>query len=409
MTSDMNINKFYPDHPLGGESSEHRTSNPVWVTDIVSRSSIMERVRDSQDRARLFWRFLTEWLVTEAHESLEMKEADCECGKPHRYYPAAWLESLRDTAWVRLRNDARVQATAQSLADLLRDRWDPVSLSANPVAIKLLEAMGITHFDLLRAFMATSPDQGKEQDSLLAGILVASGGNISHLSHARKYIEALKDYEDLPDILVKHLERKQRVMENQSLGKQVEDLVKTSLKGEGFTVRRKPIGSDFEIENDVVEKDGKEGAEEEIGIEVTGNGLTWLVEVKATRGQADVGMTPTQAKTAVAQERRFLLCVVPIALGNTEPTLSEVRDSLRFVQNMGPRVASACRALESLDGLHDQINTDSTSDVHLVVVPGTVRVRVKSSVWKTKMIAFALEFYADDSWAIDGANDGDGL
>ena len=390
MTSDVTINKFYPDHPLSGETSDHRTSNPVTVMDIVGRSTIVDRVRDSQERARVFWRFVTEWLIKEAQESLEIKEADCECGKPHRYYPAAWLEPLRDAAWIRLRNDARVQATAQSLAGLLRNQWDPGSLSENPAAIKLLEAMGITHFDLLRAFIATSPDQGKEQDKFLAEILVASGGTLSHLIHAREYIEALKDDEDLPNVLVKHRERRQRVIENQGLGKLVEDLVKASLKGEGFTVRRKPIGSDFEIENDVVEESGRESTEEEIGIEVTGNGLTWLVEVKATRGQPDVGMTPTQARTAVAQDDRFLLCVVPVAPGNPEPTLDDVRGSLRFVQNIGPRVASACRDIANLDGLHGRINSDNTSDVHLVVVPGTARVRVKSSVWEDKKDGFPI-------------------
>ena len=235
-----------------------------------------------------------------------------------------------------------------------------------------------------------NPEQSKEQDKFLAEILVASGRSTSHLSHAREYIEALKEDEDLPSILIKHRERRQRVIENQSLGKLVEDLVKASLKGEVFSVRRKPIGSDFEIENDVVEKDGKDGTEEEIGIEVTGKGLTWLVEVKATRGQPDVGMTPTQAKTAVAQDARFLLCVVPVAPGNTEPTLDEVRATLRFVQNIGPRVARVCDDLANLDGLHGRINSDNTSDVHLVVVPGTARVRVKNSVWEDENDGFSI-------------------
>lgn len=390
MTSEVKVNQFYPDHPLSGEKSEHRTTNQVTVTDIVSRSTVMERVRDSQDRARVFWRFLTEWLVKETPESLEAKEAECECGTPHHYYPAAWLESLRDTAWIRTSNNARVPATAQSLADLLRNRWEPASLSDNPGAIKLLEAIGITHFDLLRAFIAKNPDESREQDRSLAEILVAAGGSISHLSHAREYIEALKEDEDLPDILVKHRERRQRVIENQSLGKLVEDLVKASLKGEGFSVRRKPIGSDFEIENDIVEKNGKEGTEEEIGIEVTGKGLTWLVEVKATRGQTDVGMTPTQAKTAVAQDDRFLLCVVPVTPGTSSPTLDEVRARTRFVQNMGPRVTRACDDLANLDGLQSRINSDNSSDVHLAVVPGTARVRVRSSVWEDEYDSFPI-------------------
>ena len=391
MTNEVNIDRFYPDHPLSGDNVNHRTDNLVTVTDIVSRGAIMDRVRDSRDRARLFWRFLTEWLAKEANESLVIKEDKCECGETHHYYPSAWLESLRETAWIRTRNDARALATAQSLADLLRGQWNPGSLNENPAAIKLLEAMGITRFDLLRAFTASSPEQGKEQDDILAGILVASGGSISYLNHARQYIEAVKIDEDIPNVLVKYQERKQRINENQSLGKLVEDLIKATLKYEKFTVRRKPIGSDFEIENDVVEKDEQVGTENEIGIEVTGNDQTWLVEVKATRSQADVGMTPTQAKTAVAQGSRFLLCVVPVVPGNVEPGLDEVRANMRFVQNIGPRVDRSCKDLAKLEGLRNQITTEIPSNVQLRVDPVTARVSVNRSVWEDENDGFSIE------------------
>ena len=56
-------------------------------------------------------------------------------------------------------------------------------------------------------------------------------------------------------------------------------LVKEGLEGQGFTVKRTGIGSDFEIEYDFIEKN------EEIGIELSRDDRTWLVEVKATREQ----------------------------------------------------------------------------------------------------------------------------
>ena len=120
---------FFPDYPLR-EGVDHQATDRVTVTDVVSRAEIMDRVRDSQARARLFWRFLTEWLAKEDLQGLEVKEAECECGETHRYFPAAWIEPLREIKWVRLGNERRDFANPQSLANLLRDgEWNPGSLS----------------------------------------------------------------------------------------------------------------------------------------------------------------------------------------------------------------------------------------------------------------------------------------
>ena len=118
VTNEVNFNKFYPDHPLREEVS-HKTDTPVTVTDIVGRVEIIEDVRNSQSRARRFWYFLTEWLVQKDRQALEIKEAKCQCGETHRYFPAEWIEPLRERNWVRL-GDKRHHATAQSLASLLR-------------------------------------------------------------------------------------------------------------------------------------------------------------------------------------------------------------------------------------------------------------------------------------------------
>ena len=108
---------------------------------------------------------------------VEMKKAKCDCGDEHQYYPAEWLIPLQRNRWVPLGSDKRGPVTAQSLADLLRGSdWEPSSLNGNPAAVKLLEAIGITHFDLVRAFLATSEDERKRQDSILTGILDAAGG-----------------------------------------------------------------------------------------------------------------------------------------------------------------------------------------------------------------------------------------
>ena len=61
--SNRSLEVFLPDEPLS--EVEHKSVDTVPVTDIFlltkRRDGVMERVRDSQVRARLFWRFLTEW------------------------------------------------------------------------------------------------------------------------------------------------------------------------------------------------------------------------------------------------------------------------------------------------------------------------------------------------------------
>ena len=333
------LDAFAPTEPLTDE--EHKTSESVDVTDIgfLARDEIgiMARVRQSQRLARVFWEFLTEWMTAHDPDGVEIHKAKCDCGDEHRYYPAEWLVPVQRNRWVPLGADKRGPVTAQSLADLLRGGdWKPSSLNENPAAVKLLEAIGITRFDLVRAFAAASDDERIWQDSILTGILDAAGGQTDRLNHARLYIEYLRDDEALPQIVEDRQKQRQVVRENQNLGKQVEDLVRESLEKEGFEVRRKPIGSDFEIEHDALDGD------EESGIEVKGSNQTWLVEVKATREQA-VHMTGKQANTAKCEGNRFLLCVVQLEDSKPILTLEEVSTKMRFVQKHRSFGGSAVR------------------------------------------------------------------
>ena len=357
ITHDVNFQKFFPDHPL--PEGVHRTSDRVLVTDIVNRTEIMSRVRDSQSRARLFWRFLTEWLAKEDLQALESKKAKCECEKTHRYYPAAWIEPLRENNWVRLGNEVRDYATAQSLANLLRDSgWKPSSLNENPAAVKLLEAIGVTRFDLMRELTSKSDEERAAMEDQLTYLITATEGD---LSHVREFVEDLQKDEELPDILKKRREDRQIGQENQRLGTLVEELVKESLKDEGFTVKRTGTGSDYEIE-------------------LSQGGQRWLVEVKATRGHEVRDMTGAQARTAVKEGDRFLLCVVQVEPG-TEPQLDTVRANMRFVEDIGSRVADLCDKLKEFEKFHSNITVQYSPGIRLEVEAGSPRICVAKSVW----------------------------
>ena len=205
----------------------------------------------------------------------------------------------------------------------------------------------------------------------MTNILVSTGGDLSHVSD---FVEDIKTDKDLPQDLADRRERRRVVHENQRLGGLVEDLVKEGLENEGFTVRRTGIGSDFEIEYDLIEEN------EEIGIELSRNGRTWLVEVKATREQR-VRMTARQAETAVNGGDGFLLCVVPVGESGTEPEKDDVRAKMRFVQNIGPRVDPLCGELNALNELRDDAITPRGSDIQLEIDAGTARIRVDNAVW----------------------------
>ena len=369
----VDFDKFFPDEPL--PEGEHKTVDPVTVTDIAFLTKkdigIIDRVRGSRPLAQKFWCFLTEWVVMYDSEGLEVKEAVCECAEEqkHRYFHAKWLVPLVERKWVPLEDGRRDKATAQSLARLLQDsKWDPNSLNANTAPLKLLEAIGVTRFDLMRELVSKSDEDRAEMNNQLTYLITATGGDFSHV---RKFVEDLQDDEELPEILKKRREDRQMVRKNQHLGQCVEDLVKESLEDEGFTVERTGTGSDYEIE---LEQEGQ----------------SWLVEVKSTQGQ-EVRMTDTQAETAAQKENRFLLCVVPVE--SSQPELDEVRDKMRFVANIGSRVEPLCNDLDEFKNLRDEITDDNVSGVQLVVEAGTARVRVASSVWEKD--GFQLEHLAE--------------
>lgn len=374
VSSNRSLRDFLPDEPLA--DVEHKTVDAVVQTDLIlltrERIGVMARVRDSQTRARLFWRFLTEWLITRDPGGLELKTADCECGASHRYYPAMWLVPVVRNSWVPQGNDIRDRATAQSLANLLRDSgWTPSALSDTSTALKLLEALRVTRFDLMRYFVVSDEESRSALDDTMTNILVSTGGD---LSHVRDFVKDMEADKDLPQHLADRRERRRVVHENQRLGEHVENLVKEVLEGEGFTVKRTGIGSDFEIEYDLIEED------EEIGIEVSRNDRSWLLEVKATRDQR-VRMTTRQAKTAVKKGDGFLLCVVPVEPDKTNLEKDDIRANMRFVQDIGPRLEALCEELDALNDLRDDATTQSDSDIQLEIESGTARIRVDNTVW----------------------------
>ena len=368
----VNFESFLPNEPLN-EDVAHRTIQPVTVSNVVFLQKedvgIMERIRRSQRRARLFWRFVTEWLPIQDPKGLEVKEGSCGCGETHLYYQAAWLTPLANNKWVPMGNNSSAQATAQSLASLLRENGT-LSISDSATVNSLLEAIGVTPLDLMRY---AAPDDASRAalDIELTNIVNVSGSNPDRLRHATTFLASLEHHPDLIDDLDKRLKIRETVHNNQELGKSVEELVKETLKSEGFTVKPTGRGSDLEISAEVGDV---------VGLQVDKAGKKWLIEVKATRSR-DARMTPVQAQKAVDEDDGFLLCVVPVETDGN-PDMDDVRANMRFVEGIGNRVWKLCSELDDLEIKRSEINREYSDGVQLVVMSGTTRVSIDESVWK---------------------------
>ena len=274
-----------------------------------------------------------------------------------------WIRPIVERKWVPVDGGSK-RASAQSLAAMLRGSgWSPDLLEGNAAVISFLEAIDVTEFDLTREFTVTTDDERKAQERSLTRI-IASGD----LDHVVQFVEDWECDQDLPTFLDERRKRRRVVHNNQRMGAQVEQLVKLTLEEQGFQVTRHGIGADFEFSDA-----GR--------LELEGAGQTWLVEVKATR-EAAVRMTERQVRAAVEERSRFLLCVVPIANDQLdEPTLGDVQDTMRFVSNIGNRLAGLCKDLDEFVTLRDEITGEENDGLQLEVESGAVRVRVVEAVW----------------------------
>ncbi len=306
-------------------------------------------------------------------------------------YGSTWPFELKVRPWIPVRttddNGAEritpMPANESNLRDILELSW----LKVNRHAVDLLHhVFGFRQLTL----MLDSLDDEIEgdlvellQDPELVKVAASNPDAVKFASEldsadvsldsVRDIVQHIKEDAELLEHLANRRGQIRKVHENQNLGFSVEDLVRENLEQAGFSVSRTGVGSDFVIAAEVGDL---------ANLQLTKGGQSWLVEVKATREQRVVRMTDTQARTAVSQRNRFLLCVVPVDQGSNSPEVDDVRASMRFVTGMGSRVASLCNDLGEFEELRDDITGEASSGVQLEIQPGPARVRVARSVWE---------------------------
>ena len=235
-------------------------------------------------------------------------------------------------------------------------------LQTSPQIVALLKALGVGVTELIKELFTTDDRERTALDEALAQLLTSVGGDWDRL---HVLAEDIHEDGELFDHLEERRQRRRVVRENQRLGALVEKLVRESLEGEGFHVRRTGVGSDFEIQQI---------------LELTRDGRTWLVEIKSARDDS-VRMTSVQAREAATQESRYLLCVVPIS-GPEDPDNEAVRRRMRFVDGIGVRLADICDDLDDFENFRENVTVEDADGLRLELDSGSPRVRIRSTVWE---------------------------
>ena len=300
---------------------------------------------------------------------------------------AIWPFELKVRSWIPVKApDADAIAPMPANESNLREILDTSWLKGNRDAVDLLhQVFGFRQLTLLLDSFGTEIEDDLVELLQFPELVKAAANNpdavrfASELKDTDVTLDSVRDFvkdavedERLLEHLADRREQRHRVHENQNLGALIETLVRDNLKIAGFSVRRTGVGSDFEI---AVETGHL------ANLHITKEKLSWLVEVKATRDQR-VRMTDTQAKTAVNEGNRFLLCVVPVESGDTNPQAADIWPNMRFVAGLGDRLADLCNNLGDFEDMRVDITADAATGVQLEISPGPARVRVASSVWE---------------------------
>ena len=371
---------FLPDSllPDDEEDETHRTKEDVDVSTIAflrkKNIGILDTTRKSKLRATLLLRFLLECVLDEDREAFTESEAACTCGRSHRYFKAEWLIYLRTRRWVPIGDDKGDHANAETLVNLLADTDEVRTLTEGNRA-KLMNALGVKVSDLLLMSVANNEE---ERLSLVKSVTVVFEALGSDAERVRAIAQEIREHPGAVTKLEEEVRKRKRIERNRTLGKVVEDLLRSALEAEQLSVERTGIGSDYEIENDVLEADSQ-GTMEEVILRVkTSRPKSFLVEIKAST-QYDFKLTPTQAETAVLKSDQFVVCTV--GLQAVDPSDDEVRDGARFTFDIGTRIQPLWSVYEDLRTGREAATT-KVGDVEMVIEDSQTRFRLGRTTWE---------------------------
>ena len=277
--------------------------------------------------------------------------------------PALWLADLKVRAWVPMLGEdderQKVVANATTLKDLLDASW----LEENDDAVRLLSDW--FEFDKLELRLMSSARDDSERAELrdrLAALVETGGANPGFYAELVEEIEARQ-------------RRKRDVSRHRQLGLAVQDAVRASLEGYNLDVTLVDRGFDYEVA--IKSDDAVHDAHFtfELG--------RFLVEVKATT-TGNARLTPLQAKTAAAEQPRYVLCVVDLrGLANDELdrdwTGDRVEALAKLVPDIGAKVGETREWVEA--ARTNEVGIRNESALRYEVPPDTWDSGVTIDAW----------------------------
>jgi hypothetical protein len=282
-------------------------------------SEAVGRISNDRQRAGQFFNFLITYVIERDDHWREQTSATwvAQRGGTVTIRPSEWLGQVLKDAWVPESSSSdessgRVVATPESLHGLVP--WDTVG--GNPRCAEFLQLLG---FDQLEVWIQSNAGGDTNREALLraelAGVAQAAGS--AGLAELRRSVEQRRANQDT-------------VAANRQYGLYIQGLVKKLLEARNKTVDVIDRGYDF-----CVYEAGDADIETDWGIFDAG---AYLVEVKAARTD-EVRMSPLQAKTAVDQASRYVLCAVDLRnVLAPQPSIDEVAVAIRIVGDIGIRL-----------------------------------------------------------------------
>ncbi len=283
---------------------EHEINTDEEVISVLPFwNEVIGKISEDQDRAKLLFEFICEYLIDSDNSWKENIHVSCSCKeKKHNIIPSRWLASLKSDLWVPYLTGGeekivKRKATKESIENLLSLEEIEELIKNNPDNVtKLLPHFGFDELDLI--IKLSSIEGGQPEESIRKEV--------------SKMVDVLKEIPDLSEIAISNpsefkdafMELKEKLQkestkdENKKIGENVEKIIKKILSDKGFTVKSIYKGGDLEI------------WPEDIGWD---SGLIeikpYLIEVKFTSSNS-VHLSKAQSKEARKQKENYIVLVV---------------------------------------------------------------------------------------------------
>ena len=367
------VSSFLPDEPLSdAEKVEHRSTslaNQSFIAYLRKTDvGLIDSARKSRTKSIQLFKFILQFVLKEDQAAFETPETECECGENHRYFRAGWLPPLKNLSWVSVGRNRSSKPTAESLADLIQQDSDLSTLLRGEGPLEFIKTLGISPAELSLRSFTNDEDSRVSLIRSLADITEATGNDVDRVA---KLANAVKGDPELINFVEERAKERSRIRRNQDVGRTVEQLLSSALSSRGLRVKRTGIGSDYEVESDVIE-DSKE-----VLLQVDKGSKSYLIEIKATTGTT-ARMTAKQAEVASQEKDHFVLCMV--RLNSEDCSEAAVLNGARFITDIGTRVEPLWEVYVDLQQSRAGAPT-SHGDLELEIYEADTRFKIGCAAW----------------------------